>query len=169
MKKRISHGMLAMLLLVLAAQGNGQHRGESAGQTPQNRQIVFVCEHGAALSVVSAAYFNKLAKEEHLNLHAIARGTSPQQDIAVSAEKGLREDGVASETKRPEALSEKDVTGSVRIVAFCAIPVEYSKVATVVTWNDVPPTGVDYAAARDVILRHVRELIRDLKEEERRR
>ena len=26
---------------------------------------MFVCEHGAALSVVSAAYFNKLAKGGH--------------------------------------------------------------------------------------------------------
>src|SRR5262245_53036282 len=169
MNSRISLGVLTMVVAAWAAPVNSQKGSESAGQIPQNRQIVFVCEHGAALSVVSAAYFNKLAKEEHLNVHAIARGTAPQQDIAASAEKGLREDGVVSETKRPEALTEKDATGSLRIVAFCAIPDEYSKVATVLTWNDVPPTGVDYAAARDAILRHVRELIRDLKDEERRR
>src|SRR5215470_15644986 len=136
MKAQVLSALLALVSPVLAGAQDTKNQS-----TRPPREIVFVCEHGAALSVVSAAYFNKLAKEEHLNLHAIARGTSPQQDIAVSAEKGLREDGVASETKRPEALSEKDVTGSVRIVAFCAIPVEYSKVATVVTWNDVPPTG----------------------------
>ena len=44
-----------------------------------------MCEHGAALSVVAAAYFNKMAREEHLNMHAIARGTEPQKDVAGSA------------------------------------------------------------------------------------
>jgi len=39
---------------------------------------VFICEHGAAKSVIAAAYFNKLAAERHLNFHAIARGLTPQ-------------------------------------------------------------------------------------------
>lgn len=58
-------------------------------RSTQRPQIVFVCEHGAALSVVAAAYFNKLAQDRHLNLHATARGTTPQKDIAVSAREGL--------------------------------------------------------------------------------
>ena len=45
------------------------------GARPQlSTRVVFVCEHGAALSVVSAAYFNKIAKEEDLNLHALLVG-----------------------------------------------------------------------------------------------
>ena len=44
--------------------------------------IVFVCEHGAAKSVVAAAQFNRLAEERHLPYRGIARGTEPQEDIA---------------------------------------------------------------------------------------
>ena len=129
----------------------------------ERQQIVFVCEHGAALSVVSAAYFNKLAGEQHLNLHAIARGATPQKDIAVSARDGLKGDGVLSETRQPQSLSQKDVAHALRVVAFCPLPRKYSRMAPVETWNDVPATGVNYGLARDAILRHLRELIRELK------
>ena len=126
-------------------------------------RIVFVCEHGAALSVVSAAYFNKLAREQHLDVYAIARGTTPQKDISVSARAGLQADEVRFELKRPLALSRNDAAGALRIVAFTPIPAEYSKLAPVETWGDVPPTGENYGLARDAILKHLRELIRELK------
>src|SRR5580765_5093315 len=140
---------------------NSQSRNEQ-GQRMQRSQVVFVCEHGAALSVVSAAYFNKLALEHHLNLRAIARGTIPQEDIAVSAREGLRADGVAFETKRPRALTRSDVAHALRIVTFAPLPAKYSKVAPVQTWTDVPPTSANYGLARDAILKHVKDLLREL-------
>jgi protein-tyrosine-phosphatase len=156
-----------MALIVGPRIATAQNQSPARSKTEPRRQIVFVCEHGAALSVVAAAYFNRLAKQQHLNLHAVARGTAPQQDIASSAEKGLREDGVPSETKRPQALSTIDGVRALRIVAFCPIPEEYSKIATVETWNDVPPTSVDYAAARDAILKHLKELMSELSQTEK--
>ena len=44
-----------------------------------NPSIVFVCEHGAAKSVIAAAYFNKIAAEHGLRerrSRATSRGTS---------------------------------------------------------------------------------------------
>ena len=99
-----------------------------------------------------------------MGLHAIARGTMPQEDLAVSAREGLKADGVLSETKRPQALSAKDASGALRIVAFCPLPARYRKMAPVETWNDVPATGVNYPLARDTILKHINELIRQLKQ-----
>ena len=152
------------LLASVAWAGTASPQSTSAEKRDRPRsQIVFVCEHGAALSVVSAAYFNKLAREQHLDLHAIARGTTPQKDIAVSARAGLKADEVPSELKRPLALSRKDAAHALRIVAFTPIPAEYSKLAPVETWDDVPPTGENYGLARDAILKHLRELIRQLK------
>jgi hypothetical protein len=134
-------------------------------QERHSSEIVFVCEHGAALSVVSAAYFNKIAKEEHLNLHAIARGTVPQEDISVSAREGLHSDGVPFETRRPQRLSSKDGASARRIVTFTPLPARYSGLAPVEVWNDIPPTSANYGRARDAILKHLRELIRRLKSE----
>ena len=140
---------------------------KTAGKTevPRKPEIVFVCEHGAALSVVSAAYFNKIAKEKHLALHAIARGTEPQKDIAVSARQGLNADRVPFETKRPKKLSTKDAMGARRIIAFTPLPRRYETLAPIEGWNDVPPTGAGYGQARDAILTHLRELIRQLESE----
>jgi hypothetical protein len=39
---------------------------------------------------VSATYFNKLAKEEHLNVRALARGVTPDQDVSMIAAKGFK-------------------------------------------------------------------------------
>jgi hypothetical protein len=50
----------------------------------QTKRIVFVCEHGAAKSVIAAAYFNKLARERNLNYEAVCRGTFPDSTISVA-------------------------------------------------------------------------------------
>src|ERR1051326_8439723 len=56
--------------------------------------VVFVCEHGAAKSVIATAYFNKLAAERGLPYRATFRGTSPQDALSVRAVAGLKEDGI---------------------------------------------------------------------------
>jgi arsenate reductase (thioredoxin) len=158
--------LLVVLALMLARPGIGQGQGkDGTSDIRRNKKIVFVCEHGAALSVVSAAYFNKIAHEQHLNFYAIARGTTLQKDLAVSAREGLQADGVAFETERPQALSDKDVAHARRIVTFVAIPAKYSKMVPVEIWDDVPPTGANYGQARDAILRHLTVLIRQLQVE----
>jgi hypothetical protein len=139
-----------------------QNKSTERDSTKLNSRIIFVCEHGAALSVVSAAYFNKIAREEHLNFYAVARGTIPQTNVAASAREGLKADGVPYETKRPQALSSMDVAHAQRVVAFCPIPAKYSGIAPVETWDDVPAMGANYGLARDAILKHLRELIRQL-------
>jgi len=154
-------GLTLALGLVMAWREMPEAQDRNAeGDRMHSSQIVFVCEHGAALSVVAAAYFNKLAREQHLGLQAIARGTTPQEDIAVSARDGLKADGVPSETKQPQALSARDASHVLRIVAFCPLPGRYRKMAPVETWNDVPATSVNYPLARDTILKHINELMR---------
>jgi len=140
-------------------------KGPRVVEPKRKSQIIFVCEHGAALSVVSAAYFNKMAREKHLDLHAIARGTEPQKDLAVSARQGLDSDGVSFEIKRPQRLSIKDTKNARRVISFCLLPRKYHTIAPVETWTDVPPTGENYARARDAILIHLRELIQQLEAE----
>jgi protein-tyrosine-phosphatase len=136
-------------------------------QTPKNpnmkrSKVVFVCEHGAALSVVAAAYFNRLAQQRHLPLHAIARGTAPQADLAVSARAGLEADGVVFETKRPQSLSRRDVRHALRVVAFTPLPPQYSKLVTIEKWDGVPPTSADYGHARDMIVERIENLLTQL-------
>ncbi|MGH9334858.1 MAG: hypothetical protein ACRD21_14045, partial [Vicinamibacteria bacterium] len=51
--------------------------GGSSARIQEPRTVVFVCEHGAAKSVIAAAHFNRLAKERELPFRAISRGTVP--------------------------------------------------------------------------------------------
>ena len=162
MKRGIGLTLLGLMLIPYSVMAQTQNMTGERNAAPDHPEIVFVCQHGAALSVVSAAYFNKLAKEEHFNVRALARGVTPQQDVSMSATKGLRADGVLSETKRPQILSAEDAARALRIVAFCPIPSKYSTIAPIETWNDVPAPS-DYAAARDAILSHLRQLLRQLK------
>lgn len=154
---------ILLLVAVAGAQELVKPQDGRADQDSRRKpQIVFVCDHGAALSVVSAAYFNKMARERHLDLHAIARGTTPQKDISVTAREGLKADGVAVETKQPQALSARDVARAQRIVAFCPIPAKYSKKVPVENWSEVPWTPESYGVARDAILKRLEELIKNL-------
>jgi len=79
---------LCVLLMTffVGEMASGQNQNQSAP-----REVVFVCEHGAALSVVSAAYFNKLAQEQHLGFHAVSRGVTPQEELSPQASAGAEE------------------------------------------------------------------------------
>jgi arsenate reductase len=142
----------AAVALLCSAQTNAS--GSSS------RTIVFVCEHGAARSVIAAAYFNKLAAERGLDFHAVARGVSPQPDLSVSAVAGLDHDGVGFPRARPKGLSEADWKGARRIVTFCPLPNPPRGVP--VDAFEVPAPGDGYEASRDAILVHVRALIDEL-------
>ena len=62
--------------------------------------VVFVCEHGAAKSVIAAAYFNKLAGETGLRVRAIARGTNPDPQLSPITIAGLHADGPPTHSLR---------------------------------------------------------------------
>ncbi len=51
--------------------------------------VIFVCEHGAAKSIIAAAYFNKLAQDRKIKVRAIARGTHPDEELTQAAVDGL--------------------------------------------------------------------------------
>jgi arsenate reductase (thioredoxin) len=121
--------------------------------------IVFVCEHGAAKSILAAAYFNKLAGERGLNLRAIARGTNPDQALSQQAVTGLHEDGLTPTESVPRKLSLAEVQSAQRIITFCELPVEYDQKAQLEFWEDVPPVSKNYEKARDAIIERISHLL----------
>ena len=124
--------------------------------------ILFVCEHGAAKSVIAAAYFNKLASEKRLNLQAIARGTNPDKELIPKAVKGLMEDGLQSTETTPQKLLPVDIESAQRIITFCKLPEEYRQTAEIEQWDGVPPVSENYKIARDAILDHLTHLMVDI-------
>jgi protein-tyrosine-phosphatase len=127
-----------------------------------NPAVVFVCEHGAAKSVIATAYFNKLAAERNLPFRATFRGTSPQEDLSVRAVEGLKADGLIVPSGKPSAVTDGDIATATHIFAIgCTLPEKARASGKAADWSDVPDDR-GYAPMRDAIVRHVRALLDDL-------
>jgi protein-tyrosine-phosphatase len=124
--------------------------------------IIFVCEHGAAKSIVAAAYFNQFIQETGLNLQAIARGTNPDTTLLPEAIQGLAKDGLTPGEATPQKLTPADIQSAQRMIAFCELPVEYQGQVIVERW-DVPPVSENYEVARDAIIQHIRYFVSQIK------
>lgn len=144
------------LMLMAAAVGGAAAQGHA------EEKVVFVCEHGAAKSVIAAAYFNKLAAERGLPDRAIYRGASPQAELSVSALKGLKEDGLTIPSDKPSPITTADVAAATHIFAIgCTLPSHAASSGKADSWDDVPENQ-GYAAQRDAIKKHVERLIDQL-------
>jgi len=136
--------------------------GQSANAPAKPPNVIFVCEHGAAKSVIATAYFNKLAAERGLPYRATFRGTSPQDDLSTRAVSGLRADGIGIPDGKPSAIASDDVARATHIFAIgCTLPAAAVKSGKAADWNDVPDDQ-GYAPMRDAIVRHVTALLDDL-------
>jgi arsenate reductase len=148
------------LLLLMCVGISASVPGQSTDQ-----RIVFVCEHGAAKSVIAAAYFNKLAVERGLRERAIYRGANPQDELSAAVLKGLRDDGLAVPTSKPAPITAADVTAATHIFAIgCSLPAHAASSGKAEHWTDVPEVSDGYAGSRDAIKRHVERLIDQLKQ-----
>jgi arsenate reductase (thioredoxin) len=152
--------LIAVVICFLSMSGQAQ---DSAKDTEQKPVIIFVCEHGAAKSIVAAAYFNKLAEERGLDLRAIARGTNPDPEISPKVRDGLQKDGLASTESAPKKISGADFSGARKIVTFCSLPDAYANKLQVEHWDDLPWNSEEYGKSRDVIIERLNRLLEELK------
>jgi arsenate reductase (thioredoxin) len=134
---------------------------------PDSRTIVFVCLHGSVKSQVAAAHFNRIARERGLAYTAISRGIEVDSSIPTRIRDNLNLDGLAPLDDVPHTLMPGEAAGAVKVIAFDAVPDDRRGVAEANYWSDVPPATKDYAAARDVIVRHIDDLIPALAERPR--
>ena len=149
--------MIAMLMNVASS---GAQAASNAAPEPH---IVFVCEHGAAKSVIATAYFNKLAAERGLPFRATFRGTAPQEALSVRAVEGLKADGLPIPDGRPSSITDGDIDRATHIFAIgCALPEKARASGKSADWSDVPEVSGGYAATRDAIRRHVEKLLDEL-------
>jgi arsenate reductase (thioredoxin) len=136
--------------------------GSAVAQAPPSPAVVFVCEHGAAKSVIATAYFNKIAAARGLPYRATFRGTTPQEELSTRAVEGLRADDVPLPSGKPAAITSGDVAGSTHIFAIgCTLPASAIASGKADDWSDVPDDQ-GYGPMRDAILRHVTSLLDDL-------
>ena len=125
--------------------------------------VVFVCEHGAAKSLIATAYFNKLAAERGVAALASFRGVDPQDALSERAVAGLKEDGLPIPLRLPTAISATDVAEATHIFAIgCMLPASATQSGKAASWDDVPDNQ-GYKPMRDAIVRHVQALLDTLR------
>ena len=119
--------------------------------------VIFVCEHGAAKSVLAATYFNHLATRRGLSIRALARGTAPDSEILPTVADGLAREGLAPCTLTPVSLASEDLVNAEHVVTFDQPQVTrlVPNPASVIPWNDLPAVSADFNTARDAIFARV--------------
>ena len=128
----------------------------------ENKMVIFVCEHGAAKSVIAAIYMNKFAQEKGLRIQVLARGTSPDAGLSGYAVAGLLADGLIPNHFTPQKLSAEEVEAADRVIAFCDLTDVDPMKNNIEYWDSVPAVSEDYAKARDIIVAKVRAVMKDL-------
>jgi protein-tyrosine-phosphatase len=124
---------------------------------PRALRVLFVCLHGAAKSIVAAAYFRKLAAQRGLAAEAAAAGTDPDTELTPGAAKGLANDGLTGAPPRPRPVTLYDLRAATHIVTF-GCDVTPAAGQPVERW-DVPAISDGYDDARSRIVANVERLV----------
>jgi protein-tyrosine-phosphatase len=132
----------------------------TAAAAPAPKTVLFVCEHGAAKSVLAAAEFNRLAEQRGLTWRATSRGTNPDPIIAPAIAASLERDGLHAQGK-PTLVAAADVHVAEYTVTMGATLPNAIAMGNIRDWN-VPSTSTDLDAARRDIRQRVEKLLDEI-------
>jgi len=122
--------------------------------------LVFVCEHGAAKSIVASTLFNKLASDKGLALKSIARGRHPDNELSKVTVAGLQADGLTPTETVPQKLTVSDLESAQITITFCNLSDgEYHRAVKVEHWDNIPAVSDGYEVARDTLLNRINLLL----------
>jgi hypothetical protein len=154
-------GALLFLAGVTFAAGSEVARIERRDTPP----VVFVCRNGVAMSVWSAAYFNRLAAERGLSERAVARAALPSfTAVPLSMRLALALDGFRIGDFRPRVMADEDARSAALVVA---IDTELPGVVTALgppleRWSGFPPMREQYFPSRAALMTRVEALVERL-------
>ena len=126
------------------------------------QEILFLCPHGGAKSVIAASYFNRLAAARGLPFVATpAAAEEPYDAVPAPVADHLQGEGFDVRTLKPHHVEPGEIETAARIVT---IGCHLSGAVRSERWDDVPPASDDLAASVAAIRRHVEALAEDLDE-----
>jgi protein-tyrosine-phosphatase len=128
------------------------------------KSIVFLCQHGAAKSILAAAYFQHLAAQRGLPFRAASAGLAPDPAIPSAVIALLQSEGLPIPAEMPRLATEVELSAATRVVSLgCALGGRVPPEA-LIDWSDVPPFSEDARAAQASIWAHVERLVAELAE-----
>lgn len=124
--------------------------------------VVFVCRNGVAMSVWSAAYFNRLAAARGLRQRAIARALVPSYSaVPPNMMLALALDGFRVHGYRPRVISADDVRTAEVVVAIeeDLPPNVHAAAPATELWQGFPPMRERYFPSRRALEGRVEALV----------
>jgi arsenate reductase len=126
-------------------------------------EVLFVCQHGAAKSVIAARHLEELARARGMTIHASAAGMEPDETIPPHVIAGLRADGVDDREGTPPAATPDLIASADIVVAFgCDLAALAPASDQVIQWSGVPAVSDGYDAARTAILSRLDAILDDV-------
>jgi arsenate reductase (thioredoxin) len=132
-----------------------------SGAAGQTKKIVFVCEHGAAKSVIATTYFNRLAAERGLPWEAVCRATAPDSTLSAGTRAGLKNDNIP-QNQNPQKLSWYDTTNVERIILFTPLPANYETAIPTEDWSQLQNVDAHYQQRKAAIIKQLNTLLDSL-------
>jgi protein-tyrosine-phosphatase len=130
-----------------------------------SNRIVFLCPHGAAKSVIAAAYCQQLADQWGVPLHATSAGTEPDTEVAPAVVTLLRTEGIDVADHRPRRVTPEELAAASHIISLgCDLSDLALLGMAIQRWDDVPSPSQNLLGARDRIRDHVERLIMAMKQ-----
>lgn len=115
-------GLVIFFVAILSFNSSCNQEKKQLKTNDTQKEIVFVCTHGAYRSPVAAAHFNSQAKKKGLNYKAIFKGTEPSEELSLNAANGLKTDGYDIKDWKPSKVSSSDTDKAYKVITFgCTI------------------------------------------------
>ena len=140
-------------------------RADPIGALRSTARVVFVCRNGVAMSVWSAAYFNRLASAHGLRERAISRAAVPSfSAVPLNMTFALAIDGFRLDGYRPQVISADDVRAAEFVVAIdTELPPEVRpSLPRPEVWQGFPPMREQYFPSRKALKARVEALVERL-------
>jgi protein-tyrosine-phosphatase len=148
-----------------APASHASHVGASSNSAPREaaKQVLFLCPHGAAKSVLASAYFQRLAKERGLNVRVDSAGTDPDPEVGKAVAAHLAKTGYALPIDKPRRATASDVEQADVVVSLgCDLAGLPQPRGKLLKWDDVPGPSENFPGADEAIRKHVEELVEQL-------
>ena len=122
-------------------------------------EVVFVCQHGGAKSVIAAEYFTRIANERGIGLRGVSAGLDPYDRIPEPVVEGLAAKGIDVSGYTPQAVREETFASATFVVHFGCDVAPLVGARSVQDWSDVPAVSDGFDSAYEAIVLRVEHLV----------
>ena len=128
--------------------------------------LLFLCPHAAAKSVLAMTYCADLAEKAGLNLAVSNAGTEPDPVINPAVASYLSDEGFDLSGFVPGLLKQSDLEAADIVISIGCIEADQVPAGKrFIDWSDVPMLSDDFQLSRDKIYTHVVALVGELSAE----